>query len=143
MKLLGLDWGSKRIGVALSTTSIGIASPLLTLSRTSWTNDVLAIKNIIQTHNISMIIIGLPILLSGKLGQQAFDTKNAVTKLQKEIEIPIKLIDERLTTVQSYKILKETGTKSSKIHKKSWKRYKIAKMTVKSEKSSKIPTNLF
>ena len=115
MKLLGLDWGSKRIGVALSTTSIGIASPLLTLSRTSWTNDVLAIKNIIQTHNISMIIIGLPILLSG---QQAFDTKNAVTKLQKEIEIPIKLIDERLTTVQSYKILKETGTKSSKIHKK-------------------------
>ena len=118
MKLLGLDWGSKRIGVALSTASIGIALPLLTLSRTSWTNDVLAIKNIIQIHNISMIIIGLPILLSGKLGQQAFDTKNVVTKLQKEIEIPIKLIDERLTTVQSYKILKETKTKSSKIHKK-------------------------
>ena len=118
MKLLGLDWGSKRIGMAISTRSIGIALPLRTLSRASWTNDVSAIKNIIQTHNISMIIIGLPLLLSGKLGQQALDIKNAVTKLQTEIEIPINLFDERLTTQQSYKILKETQTKSSKIDEK-------------------------
>ena len=118
MKLLGLDWGSKRIGMAISTSSIGIALPLRTLSRASWTNDVSAIQNIIQTHNISMIIIGLPLLLSGKLGQQALDIKNAVTKLQTEIEIPINLFDERLTTKQSYKILKETQTKSSKIDEK-------------------------
>ncbi len=118
MKLLGLDWGSKRIGMAISTSSIGIALPLRTLSRASWTNDVSAIQNIIQTHNISMIIIGLPLLLSGKLGQQALNIKNAVTKLQTEIEIPINLFDERLTTKQSYKILKETQTKSSKIDEK-------------------------
>ena len=75
MKLLGLDWGSKRIGMAISTNSTGIALPLHTLSRTSWTNDVSTIKNIIETHNVSMIIIGLPLLLSGKLGQQALDIK--------------------------------------------------------------------
>ena len=65
-----------------------------------------------------MIIIGLPLLLSGKLGQQALDIKNAVTNLQTEIEIPINLFDERLTTQQSYKILKETQTKNSKINEK-------------------------
>ena len=118
MKLLGLDWGSKRIGIAISTNSTGIALPLRTLSRTSWTNDVSTIKNIIETHNVSMIIIGLPLLLSGKLGQQALDIKNAVTNLQTEIEIPINLLDERLTTQQSYKILKETQTKNSKINEK-------------------------
>ena len=118
MKLLGLDWGSKRIGIAISTNSTGIALPLRTLSRTSWTNDVSTIKNIIETHNVSMIIIGLPLLLSGKLGQQALDIKNAVTNLQTEIEIPINLFDERLTTQQSYKILKETQTKNSKIDEK-------------------------
>ena len=118
MKLLGLDWGSKRIGIAISTNSSGIALPLRTLSRTSWTNDVSTIKNIIETHNVSMIIIGLPLLLSGKLGQQALDIKNAVTNLQTEIEIPINLFDERLTTQQSYKILKETQTKNSKIDEK-------------------------
>jgi len=118
MKLLGLDWGSKRIGIAISTNSTGIALPLRTLSRTSWTNDVSTIKNIIETHNVSMIIIGLPLLLSGKLGQQALDIKNAVTNLQTEIEIPINLFDERLTTQQSYKILKETQTKNSKINEK-------------------------
>ena len=118
MKLLGLDWGSKRIGIAISTNSTGIALPLRTLSRTSWTNDVSTIKNIIETHNVSMIIIGLPLLLSGKLGQQALDIKNAVTNLQTEIEIPINLFDERLTTQQSYKILKETQTKNSKIGEK-------------------------
>ena len=118
MKLLGLDWGSKRIGIAISTNSTGIALPLRTLSRTSWTNDVSTIKNIIETHNVSMIIIGLPLLLSGKLGQQALDIKNAVTKLQTEIEIPVNLVDERLTTQQSYKILKETQTKNSKINEK-------------------------
>ena len=118
MKLLGLDWGSKRIGIAISTNSTGIALHLRTLSRTSWTNDVSTIKNIIETHNVSMIIIGLPLLLSGKLGQQALDIKNAVTNLQTEIEIPINLFDERLTTQQSYKILKETQTKNSKIDEK-------------------------
>ena len=118
MKLLGLDWGSKRIGIAISTNSTGIALPLRTLSRTSFTNDVSTIKNIIETHNVSMIIIGLPLLLSGKLGQQALDIKNAVTNLQTEIEIPINLFDERLTTQQSYKILKETQTKNSKIDEK-------------------------
>ena len=118
MKLLGLDWGSKRIGIAISTNSTGIALPLRTLSRTSWTNDVSTIKNIIETHNVSMIIIGLPLLLSGKLGQQALDIKNAVTNLQTEIEIPINLFDERLTSQQSYKILKETQTKNSKIDEK-------------------------
>ena len=118
MKLLGLDWGSKRIGIAISTNSTGIALPLRTLSRTSWTNDVSTIKNIIETHNVSMIIIGLPLLLSGKLGQQALDIKNPVTNLQTEIEIPINLFDERLTTQQSYKILKETQTKNSKINEK-------------------------
>ena len=118
MKLLGLDWGAKRIGIAISTNSTGIALPLRTLSRTSWTNDVSTIKNIIETHNVSMIIIGLPLLLSGKLGQQALDIKNAVTNLQTEIEIPINLFDERLTTQQSYKILKETQTKNSKINEK-------------------------
>ncbi len=60
MKLLGLDWGSKRIGIAISTNSTGIALPLRTLSRTSWTNDVSTIKNIIETQNVTMIIIGLP-----------------------------------------------------------------------------------
>ena len=118
MKLLGLDWGSKRIGIAISTNSTGIALPLRTLSRTSWTNDVSTIKNIIETHNVSMLIIGLPLLLSGKLGQQALDIKNAVTNLQTEIEIPVNLVDERLTTQQSYKILKETQTKNSKINEK-------------------------
>jgi len=111
MRILGLDYGEKHIGMA-SSDAIGIlASAFATLENKGKDFVVSEIKKICKEKGISKIVIGLPISLTGKEGVQAKQVKEFADYLGKKIDVPIVFEDERLTSVMAEKFLKEKGTK--------------------------------
>ena len=97
-RLLGLDLGSKTIGLAMSDTSRTIASPLETLNHTKFTNDALRIKQIVDEFNIGGIVIGLPVSMDGSEGPRCQSARTFAINLLAKFEIMISFWDERLST---------------------------------------------
>ena len=114
MRILALDYGHKRIGVALSDPTGSLASPLTTIPGNT---DDLGIENVLRLvaeHNPNEIVVGLPLSLSGDVGRQAANVIHFVQILSERCDIPIKTLDERLSTVQAERLLKDFGVKPSK-----------------------------
>src|SRR5687768_921800 len=99
MRLLGLDVGKRRIGVAITDPLAITARPHSTIDRNK--QAVVKIASIVEELQIGKIVVGLPLHLSGVEGEQALDVRNFVTKLQAQVSIPIEFKDERLTTVEA------------------------------------------
>jgi putative Holliday junction resolvase len=97
-RLLGLDVGSKTIGLALSDVTRSVATPYETLKRTKFTADAKAIGSIIDKHNVGAIVIGLPINLDGSEGPRAQSTRAFARNLAAQVAVPMTLWDERLST---------------------------------------------
>jgi putative holliday junction resolvase len=97
-RLLGLDLGSKTIGMALSDVTRSIATPYNTLRRTKFTEDAETIRQIIVTTQIGGLVVGLPFNLNGSEGPRAQSTRAFVRNLIPHIEVPIVFWDERLST---------------------------------------------
>lgn len=104
-RLLGIDLGTKTIGLALSDVLRSIASAYKTLSRTKFSTDVEVIKRICSEHEITGIVLGLPINMDGSEGPRAQSSKAFARNFNKLSELPILLWDERLTTLQAEKML--------------------------------------
>ena len=96
--ILGLDLGTKTIGLALSDAGRMIASPLLTLARRKFTQDMAELEALITKHNVGALVIGLPVEMSGEEGTRAQATRSFVTEVLKRRDIPIAFWDERLST---------------------------------------------
>jgi putative Holliday junction resolvase len=97
-RLLGLDVGSKTIGMALSDVTRSIATPYHTVRRTKFTEDVKPIAAAIEEHGVGALVIGLPINLDGTEGPRAQSTRAFARNLAAKIETPIVFWDERLST---------------------------------------------
>jgi putative Holliday junction resolvase len=97
-RLLGLDVGSKTIGMALSDVTRSIATPYHTVRRTRFTEDVKAIEAAIEEHDIGGIVIGLPLNLDGSEGPRAQSTRAFARNLAGHTAVPIVFWDERLST---------------------------------------------
>ena len=99
MRFLGLDIGSKRIGLALSD-ELGItAQGLPTLNRTTSGNDIRKLLEIVSQHKVEKIVIGLPKNMNGTLGKSAEQVLTFIEGMKVETTIPIDVWDERLSTV--------------------------------------------
>ena len=107
--ILGLDVGDVRIGVAISDELGFAAHPLCTITRKNRKTDLTAICNLINTHQVEEVVIGLPLMLDGEVGIQAEKVQRFANRLKREARIPIHLRDERLTTVEASEILREVG----------------------------------
>jgi putative Holliday junction resolvase len=105
MVKLGLDVGEKRIGAAISDANETVAFPLLTIERN--VNELEEIRKIIETHHANEIVVGLPLSLQGKNTIQTEKVREFAEKLKKSLQVPVKLWDERLTTKQVQRFLKE------------------------------------
>jgi putative Holliday junction resolvase len=114
MRMLGLDIGDRRIGVALSDPEGILASPLTVINRRDESFDIEAIKDIINRQQVGQVIVGLPLSLDGSLGQQAEKVKDFVRKLSEQVEIPVEYRDERLTTVFAERLAQASGGKKAK-----------------------------
>jgi len=98
-RLLGLDLGSKTIGLALSDLSRIVATPLETIKRTKFTKDAAQLLDICNEHNVSALIIGLPLNLDGSEGPRVQATKAFVRNFSEKTDLPMAFWDERLSTV--------------------------------------------
>jgi putative Holliday junction resolvase len=107
MNILGIDYGEKRIGLALGGREIKIATPYKILKNKNFDFVIDEIKKICKTENVNEIIVGLPISLKGKIEAQAKKVLEFVEFLKKNLEIPIETEDERLTSVMVDKLAKE------------------------------------
>ena len=105
MCLMGLDLGSKTIGLAVADPTGVIASPLETIKRKKFTQDAGALNKIIGTRNVGGLVFGLPINMDGKEGPRCQSTRQFAANFLEQHEIGIAFWDERLSTSAVEKIL--------------------------------------
>ena len=117
-RLLGLDLGSKRIGVSICDEKQLIATPFKTLNRTTAKELINELKIIIEENNIQGIIIGNPLNMDGSSGSSAQSVKDTSDNIEKNINLPICLWDERLSTVGAFNLSSQLDVNVSKREKK-------------------------
>ncbi len=113
-RLLGLDLGSKRIGVAICDDSQSIATPFRTIYKVSSDQFINELKLIIKENNIEGIIVGNPINMDGSLGPSSQSIKDACKNILAKIDISICLWDERLSTVGAFNLSSHLDVNVSK-----------------------------
>jgi putative Holliday junction resolvase len=107
-RILALDFGSKTIGLAV-TDELGLtAQGLPTLRRTNKRNDLDHLRRLIKQYGVGELVMGLPLRLSGDAGIQADKVKVFAEELRKKFKLPIHLFDERLTSVEANRVLRES-----------------------------------
>ncbi len=114
MRILGLDVGDRRIGAALSDPLGLTAQRLTVLERTALPNDLGALAALVQEHHAVAIVVGLPLTMRGEIGPQATRVMEFVEALRGAVPCEVHLMDERLTTVQSERVLLATDTPRAK-----------------------------
>ena len=117
-RLIGLDLGSKRIGVSICDEKQLIATPLKTINKNTLTELISELKVIIDENNIKGIIIGNPLNMDGSSGRSSQSVKDTSQKIEENINIPICLWDERLSTVGAFNLSSQLDINVSKREKK-------------------------
>lgn len=113
-KILGLDIGSKRVGVAISDELAFLAHPLKTIPWKGYKIFAKEIENLINEHSITKIVVGVPYTLEGNFSQKTEEILRLIEKLRKRLTIPIVEIDESLSTKRAHDALHRVGKKPSK-----------------------------
>ena len=117
-RLIGLDLGSKRIGVSICDEKQLIATPFKTINRKSSQEFIDELKTIINENDIKGIIIGNPLNMDGSSGKSAQSVKDTSNNIEKSFDIPICLWDERLSTVGAFNLSSQLDVNVSKREKK-------------------------
>lgn len=114
MRILALDIGDKRIGVAVSDVNQVLARGLQVIERRSQPEDFAAIARLVEEYEVERVVVGYPRSLSGIAGEQAEKVERYVTSLAKMLTVPVILWDERLSTVSAEKLMREAGLRGRK-----------------------------
>lgn len=109
--ILSLDYGTKKIGIAISTPDHKMSLPFVILTGDSEKKKLHSITNLLQEKNIGAIVIGLPVNMDGTKSEQTMLTEKFAEKLEKRTSLPIFLQDERLTSKAADNLLKNFGLK--------------------------------
>ena len=104
VRFVGLDLGSKRIGVSICDEMQSIATPYKTINKTNTDTLIEELKIIIKENNVEGIIVGNPINMNGSLGRSAQSVNDVASNISKSIDLPVILWDERLSTVGAFKL---------------------------------------
>ena len=110
-RILAVDLGEQRIGLALSDPTGNIAGGLRTIRRGLRDEEMAAINAVIAREDVARVIVGMPLSMSGQPGVQAELTRRWVAVLQQSIAVPVEVLDERLTSVQAHRSLDSMGVK--------------------------------
>ena len=114
MRILGLDVGTKRIGVAMSDELLLTAQGMQTLQRHALQGDLSEIKGMIENNNVSEVVVGLPLNMDGSYSAKTKEVVDFMDSLLKFVNVPVKTWDERLTTVQAVRVLLEADMSRAK-----------------------------
>jgi len=113
-RLLGIDLGTKRIGIAISDYNQKIATPLQTFDKSKQGKLIDELESIITENGIKGIIIGNPINMDGTYGKSSQSAKDIAINISNKIDIPVSLWDERLSTVGAFNLSSELDINVSK-----------------------------
>ena len=113
-RLIGLDLGSKRIGVSICDERQSIATPFKTIYKTNKNELISELKDLIEEYNIKAIIIGNPLNMDGSLGRSAQSVNDVSANIDKAINVDICLWDERLSTVGAFNLSSQLDINVSK-----------------------------
>jgi putative Holliday junction resolvase len=114
---MGLDIGDKRIGVALSDTLQILASPFKTITRNDDGSVLIEIAALARQYDIGRLVVGLPYLADGSVGEQARKVLDFAEKIKAQAGVEIVMLDERYTSVAAGQMLREAGKKRSSLKK--------------------------
>jgi putative Holliday junction resolvase len=111
-RVLGIDYGDARIGIAMSDETAFLASPLTTIQTGSGAVD--EIVALVETRRVEQVVIGLPLNMDGSAGPAAQKVRAFAAKLRENLQVPVTESDERLTTVTACDQLREAGLDGKK-----------------------------
>lgn len=114
MRILGIDYGDARIGLALSDPTETLASALPPLEAKSMRKSIDEVATIAKQNQVGLLVVGLPLNMNGSEGPQAAKVRAFAVNLEKVSSVPVVMKDERLTTVMVTRAFDETGVKKSK-----------------------------
>jgi len=116
--LLGLDFGDKTIGIAVSDKSLTIASPITTILRRGISKDLDQLFKIIEEYDVGGLVFGLPLSLNGEENQRTAKVRDFIKELNLLKKINIELYDERFSSDIIFKTMRKNSLSTSKIKKK-------------------------
>lgn len=122
MRVLGLDWGGRRIGTAVSDDRATIAFPLGFVERSSPKRDLAALRDLIAEHEIARVVVGLPIHMDGRRGPEAVEATAFANKLSSATGLEVEMLDERWTTVEAERGLRASSTGRGRSRRREQKR---------------------
>lgn len=108
-RVLALDWGEKRIGVAVSDELVMSVRPLPLIRRTSWKQTIRIISKLCIDYDVRTVVIGLPLRLDGTEGDSAREVRRIARNMSATLKIPIEFQDERYTSKEALNLLSEKG----------------------------------
>jgi putative Holliday junction resolvase len=114
MRILAIDHGTKRMGIAISDELGMVAQPLEFISAEPFEGFVHRLKEIVREKPVELILVGIPRNMNGSYGPAAAKVQEFVAELQEALPIPIRTVDERLTSVQAHRLLTEAEVSGRK-----------------------------
>ncbi len=114
MRALGLDVGSKTVGVALSDALRITAQALTTVRRTNQRDDLLALRKLVQENEVTTLVVGLPLHMNGSEGDSAAAARKLGDALGEDTQLPVIYWDERLSTTEAQRVLLEGNVSRKK-----------------------------
>lgn len=108
-RVLAIDYGRRRIGLAISDELGVIAQPLSTMVRKNRRDDLRRLRDLVRKKQVSAILVGYPVQMSGKSGGMAAEAKQFAARIRKELGLPVTLQDERLTSWEAEEMAQELG----------------------------------
>lgn len=112
MRVLALDIGEKRIGVAVSDPSGTVATPVTVLSAAAVLGDGRDLVRLIEDYEVELVLVGLPLSMDGEEGPQAKRVRGSAARLAGFLRVPIEFTDERLSSTQASKAMQASGASS-------------------------------
>ena len=117
-RVLGLDFGTRRVGAAVSDPGRSIATPLEVYERRDWSRDAAHYRHLIREHDVDKIVVGLPLHASGDESESSVAARRWGAWLARETGLPIVFFDERYTTVEAEEVLRSAGFRLKDRHAK-------------------------
>ena len=117
-RLIGIDLGTKRIGIAICDEKQKIATPFKTLNKNKLDDLIFELKSIIQENDVKGIIVGNPLNMDGSFGKSSQSAKDISENISKNINLPICMWDERLSTIGAFNLTSQLDVNVNKREKK-------------------------
>jgi putative holliday junction resolvase len=106
-RILAVDYGRARIGLAIADAGAGVPQPLAVLARINRNEDMRRLRELVREHSVKQIVVGLPLRLDGTRGEMAEEAERFALRVQKQVGIPVEMVDERLTSWEAERLLEE------------------------------------